>query len=1059
MKQQTTKSSSKPRSSERDVCDARLEKALGALKEPVDVDGFARDYCRALRGKDKPAPDEVKALLKRRSALGGCRIVKALGGRLIVPESCGFEPEEVRIVTKSYDGELGCVSSGDPVKFPVWVSPSQAEGLLVSDTIWYWSGKAGPMVLGLASRSLSATGRVERDPETGALSVAAAGSRILVTDEQAAAAKLKRRDIARVECVFTHPWGLDEASQKAMWTWSHENTATSVRRLRHQSRGAEQELEIASLEHGVPVDFSEEALKEAARLPDVVRAGDRRGRKDLRKIPFVTIDGEDSRDFDDAVWGERLPDGRWHLMVAIADVSHYVRPGSALERDVQERCTSVYFPISVVPMLPEKLSNGLCSLNPDEDRLAMVADMVFSERGDKVEECDFVKAVIRSHARLTYNQVWDAIRDLKGARKVLKGRWQDVESLYELYKLLRKQRTLRHALDFEAPETKAILTEDHQIEGFELREMNDAHHLIEEMMLAANVCAAAFVLEHNRRSLFRVHDHPSPEKLGELVPIARSCGVRLVEDDAASWAELIERTKEDPVLQVQILRSMARAEYTPHNIGHFGLQYGHYAHFTSPIRRYPDLLLHRVIKGILSRRIYRPELAVDASEFAASRHMERLNGNAGRDENAPKLSKKDAEDLAVWETLGMMCSVAERRADDATRDVMNYLKCDWLQKHRRETFEAKVVGIIDAGVFVQIVDSAIDGFVHVSQLGREWFAREGDRLVGEWGSEIQMGDVFNVRAEEIDFDKRRISFKVVGLEQSLDENERRHEEREEAMKVLEVRHAPAKAGSKKDSKKDAGKKGSKKKASPAGESAPKVKTVKGAAKVVAKAAAKEAAGDVVKEVAKEVVVKVGRTAAKVAARMRSASAALFAAPNRPSDAAEADEVPEGFHNTGWDDYDDDVPEAVFDEGHDEPEAGLPLIERGLEIASRRAGGRGRGRKPRIEVRDDGIFIPMDVAEELALAQLELAGYPIRKKSRLGRDPQPRDEGGSRRGASDAFGKSAGKSPKKSSKKSSKKTRGGKPASKSAKSAKASKKSSGKKSAKAAAPKKDRRRRG
>ncbi len=551
-------------------------------------------------------------------------------------------------------------------------------------------------------------------------------------------------------------------------TWLNKTempTLVAVRLMQTKGNSADRELEIAAVEHLIPIDFSPESLKESEALPDKVQAKDRRGREDLRDLPFVTIDGEDSRDFDDAVWAEKREDGSWRLLVAIADVSHYVKPGSALERDVQSRCTSVYFPTSVVPMLPEKLSNGLCSLNPKVDRLAMVADIPVSKNGVIDEKgATFYKAVIKSAARLTYTRVANVLNGATPEEEPLEGRRAEIQTLYGLYLALRRQRTRRFALDFETEETAAVFNDQGDIIDFKVREHNDAHRLIEEMMLAANVCAAKFVMAHHRDTLYRIHDQPDEERVFELRKGLAPFGITLTDMSPEAIAQVIEENRDQPTVQTMILRTMARAEYSPENIGHFGLQYEHYAHFTSPIRRYPDLLLHRVIKGILSRRKYHPELELEESRFHLSRHTERVReSEAERNRVKDKAGRERPvdPDRPIWQELGMMCSVAERRADDATRDVMNYLQCEWMVKHRRERFEASVTGVIDAGVFVRLEGKSIEGFVHVSKLGQgEWFQRDGNRFVGEYGTTMELGDTVLVRSEEVDLEKRRMSFVI-----------------------------------------------------------------------------------------------------------------------------------------------------------------------------------------------------------------------------------------------------------------------------------------------------------
>lgn len=519
------------------------------------------------------------------------------------------------------------------------------------------------------------------------------------------------------------------------------------------------EIAIASAEYDLPVEFSAAALDEAQALPDEVDPKNMGRRVDLRDIPFVTIDGEDARDFDDAVYCARLEDGRTRLLVAIADVSHYVKPGAPLDVDAQQRATSVYFPASVVPMLPEKLSNGLCSLNPGVDRLTMVCDAVIDPEG-RTEAYQFYPAVIHSHARLTYTQVWGAMQGEEGGLAAVGDRLDDIRALYELFKTLRKARDARHTLDLETKETMAVFDDKGVISEFKVREHNDAHRLIEECMLVANVCAADFVIQKKRGALFRVHDAPSQERLETLRTVLKSFNEKLESPTPEGFAELISRTKDNEFLQTAILRSMSRACYSPDNVGHYGLQYEAYAHFTSPIRRYPDLLLHRAIKGILSRRIYVPQVVFDDSSLMVSRQARGLGSRpeAGKgDKPATQAEKRHS----VWERLGILCSAAERRADDATRDVMNYLKCDYMLRHGKGRHEAVVTGMIPAGVFVALKDIAVDGFIHISNLGWGYYEFDEKNLTmtsREEMTQVRVGDRVIVRLEEVDLENRRMSF-------------------------------------------------------------------------------------------------------------------------------------------------------------------------------------------------------------------------------------------------------------------------------------------------------------
>ena len=526
------------------------------------------------------------------------------------------------------------------------------------------------------------------------------------------------------------------------------------------------EIAIAAAEHDLPVEFSPETLAEAEALPDEVDGWGMRGRVDLRDVPFVTIDGEDARDFDDAVYccreGEDGEDGGWRLLVAIADVSHYVRPKSALDIDAQRRGTSVYFPSSVVPMLPEKLSNGLCSLNPNVDRLTLVCDAIVNQDGETTAY-QFYPAVIRSHARLTYTEVWNALEGGQTGKDALGAMLGNVETLYELFKVLRRARKARHTLDFETVETQALFDEKGHITGFKERDHNDAHRLIEECMLVANTCAADFVTLKNRETLFRVHDKPEGDRVRTLKTLLANYGLKLTDVSPAGLADLVEKTRDNPVLQTAILRTMSRACYTPDNIGHFGLQYDKYAHFTSPIRRYPDLLLHRVIKAVLTEKSFVPKIVIDDAELLAGRHARAL-GSRPEEKKPTHAASRVGVKHAVWSRLGILCSAAERRADDASRDVMNYLKCRYMLDQPRKQYEAVVSGMIPAGVFVSLKDIAIEGFVHVSRLGWGYWEFDEQTLTMESSEEMQqyrIGDTVTVTLDEVDLENRRLSFAVV----------------------------------------------------------------------------------------------------------------------------------------------------------------------------------------------------------------------------------------------------------------------------------------------------------
>jgi ribonuclease R len=489
------------------------------------------------------------------------------------------------------------------------------------------------------------------------------------------------------------------------------------------------EIEIALRKHDLPNVFSGESEKQAAKYGDKVLAKDLKGRKDLRDLPFVTIDGETAKDFDDAVCAVPLAKG-WKLWVAIADVSHYVKPGDALDNDSRERGNSVYFPRRVIPMLPEALSNELCSLKPEVDRLTMVCEMEISPSG-AVRHYQFYPGVIHSNARLTYTRVAAVLEGKDADPPVDRTLVPSLETLYAVFKTLLGARAKRGAIDFDSVETQMIFDDKGKIERIVRVVRNDAHRLIEECMLAANVCASDYLAQNNQPTLYRIHEGPTPEKLEALRSMLKDFGLTLGGGDephAKDYAALLTRIKEQPyagLLQTVMLRSLRQAVYSPENVGHFGLAYEGYAHFTSPIRRYPDLVVHRAIKAVLSGKTY------------------------------------DAGDLAA---LGVHCSETERRADDATRDVENWLKCYFMQDHVGDEFEGTVSGVAGFGLFVTLDELFIDGLVHISDLGSDYFQYDQQRhlLRGErTGVRYQLGARVKVRVVRVDIETAKIDFVLV----------------------------------------------------------------------------------------------------------------------------------------------------------------------------------------------------------------------------------------------------------------------------------------------------------
>ncbi|QCP49362.1 ribonuclease R [Trinickia violacea] len=528
------------------------------------------------------------------------------------------------------------------------------------------------------------------------------------------------------------------------------------------------EIEIAVRKYGVPHEFSDAALQQAAKLPSEVRPADVRHRVDLRDVPLVTIDGEDARDFDDAVYCEPIKVGRgdgFRLIVAIADVSYYVQPDDGLDVDALERSTSVYFPRRVIPMLPEKLSNGLCSLNPQVDRCVLVCDMVITARGE-IKAYQFYPGVMHSAARLTYTEVAAVLANTKGPEAVRRAALlPQLQDLYGVYKSLFAARQKRGAIDFDTTETYIVCNAQGKIEQIVPRQRNDAHKLIEECMLAANVCAADFMKRNKHPGLYRVHAGPTAEKLENLRTFLRGMGLTLGGGDtphASDYAALMAQIRDRPdaqMLQTMLLRSMQQAVYSPDNIGHFGLAYDAYAHFTSPIRRYPDLLTHRAIYAILSGRKYQPEtphgVALNTSISPRARAMQQADDES---------RGRSRSNTAIWEELGLHCSANERRADEASRDVEAWLKCYFMRDKLGEEYGGMVSGVTSFGIFVQLDALFIEGLVHVTELGSDYFQYDEvkNELRGErTGIRYRLSDRVRVQVSRVDLDARKIDFRLV----------------------------------------------------------------------------------------------------------------------------------------------------------------------------------------------------------------------------------------------------------------------------------------------------------
>ena len=535
------------------------------------------------------------------------------------------------------------------------------------------------------------------------------------------------------------------------------------------------EIEIAVRKYSVPHAFSDACLEQAKALPDKVRAVDAKGRVDLRDVPLVTIDGEDARDFDDAVYCLPAKVGRgkgWRLLVAIADVSHYVQTGSAIDIDAYDRATSVYFPRRVIPMLPEKLSNGLCSLNPDVDRLCMVCDMLVTAKGD-VHAYQFYPAVMHSHARFTYTEVAAILANTRGPEAMRRqARVQDLLNLHDVYRALLAQRQVRGAVDFETTETQIVCDDNGRIEKIVPRVRNEAHRLIEEAMLAANVCSADFIQQSQHPGLFRVHEGPTPEKKDILRNYLKALGVGIgLSDDphTSEFQKIAQATKDRPDAQqihTMLLRSMQQAIYTPINSGHFGLAYEAYTHFTSPIRRYPDLLVHRVIKAILQEKKYAlPDLPTPGEAHAklSKRLQKNKPGTGGRAHRMPRV-KMSPQEQQAWEAAGLHCSANERRADEASRDVEAWLKCKYMREHLGEEYGGVVSAVTTFGLFVTLDSLYVEGLVHITELGGEYFRFDEARqeLRGErTGIRYAIGTRVQVQVSRVDLDGRKIDFRLV----------------------------------------------------------------------------------------------------------------------------------------------------------------------------------------------------------------------------------------------------------------------------------------------------------
>lgn len=517
------------------------------------------------------------------------------------------------------------------------------------------------------------------------------------------------------------------------------------------------EIQIAIREHDIPDEFPPEVEEELRGFSAQVRESDKHARVDIRDLPLVTIDGEDAKDFDDAVYAYKTRSGGWKLIVAIADVSYYVGVDSALDNEARNRGNSVYFPGQVVPMLPELLSNGLCSINPDVDRLCMVCEMNISQKGE-ISRYKFYEGLMRSHARLTYTKVGAMMEtpesdEAQALKEQYKHVYSAIEQLHGLYGVLREARTARGAIDFETTETQIVFNDERKIEKIVPRSRNVAHKMIEECMLAANVATARFLDKHKLPALYRVHQRPSADRLQNLKAFLAELGLSLGGEDEPTpkdyqvLREAIANRPDIDIIQTVMLRSMMQAVYSPFNEGHFGLAYTAYAHFTSPIRRYPDLLVHRAIRSVIRSGV-------------ETTHVERVE-ETPVDPTDTWLPYNDAQMIE----LGEHCSMTERRADEATRDVEDWLKCEFMVDKVGEVLDGKIASVTQFGLFIRLDDYFVEGLVHISALPSDYYQFQPERhqLRGERsGTTYQLGGQVTVQVARVDLDTRKIDFILAG---------------------------------------------------------------------------------------------------------------------------------------------------------------------------------------------------------------------------------------------------------------------------------------------------------
>lgn len=690
---------------------AAILAALEAAGAPLALDGLAD----ALRIQGKKPREQLRDRLQQLVA----------GGRLLInrrDEYCLIAKLDALtgVVSAHRDG-FGFVAvedGGDDVYLP----PAEMRQLLDGDRVALRVSGRGPrgrrsgiVVEVIARGRQHVVGRYCREHGVGYVIEASRSAGHFVVPEHFRG-EAQPGQFVKLE-IITYPSATREAQGKVVRILGSPEEEPSV--------ATDAALEI----FGLPLAFPAEVKRAASAWGADVRASDKSSREDLRDLPLVTIDGADARDFDDAVYAEPVGHG-WRLVVAIADVSHYVRPGEALDHEACRRGTSAYFPDRVVPMLPEHLSNGLCSLNPDVDRLCMVCDMQVSGSGD-VRAARFYRAVMRSRQRLVYEDVQAARDGNPEASRRLRGVLTQIDHLYGVFASLSRERTRRGALEMELPEARIDLGSHGRIERISLRQRNDAHRLIEECMIAANVQAARFLRRHHLPTLYRVHAGPDEDKFEDLRLMLQALGVKVSGQARARSRELngilaaLRERPDYPVLATAVLRTMAQAVYQPTNIGHFGLALTAYAHFTSPIRRYPDLLVHRGIGHLL-----------DGRKPAAFDY-----------------------DVSAMESLGKVSSERERRAEEAARHVEARYKCAYVKERIGEVAQGVVTGVTHFGLFVTLVDLNVDGLVHVTSLGHDYYHLQhgGLRLSGErTGQSFGLGDAVRVRIVRVDVDEAKI---------------------------------------------------------------------------------------------------------------------------------------------------------------------------------------------------------------------------------------------------------------------------------------------------------------